>query len=152
LLLWDSDLVIFKQRSRQYADNALISGDMIQVALSIQAGRVMPSMLLRKLGAYSRRSPLYRAFRALWRVEPTLFLLRFVSSVEVRRTIRGLVALSALPAIWVGYQPHQVAESLADVLLNTLPLEFVYLRLRGLADGREIEVARTGRPRERGPR
>jgi len=64
---------------------------------------------------------------------------------EVRRTIRDLVALSALPAIWVGYQPHQVAESLADVLLNTLPLEFVYLRLRGLADGREIEVARTGR-------
>lgn len=63
--------------------------DMIQVALSIQAGRVMPSMLLRKLGAYSRRSLLYRAFRELGRVERTLFLLRFVSSVEVRRTIRA---------------------------------------------------------------
>src|SRR5258708_4712642 len=63
----------------------------------------------------------------------------------VRRTIRDLVALSALPAIWVGYQPHQVAESLADLLLNTLPLEFVYLHLRGSADGQEIDVARTGR-------
>ena len=62
---------------------------MIQVALSIQAGRVMPSMLLRKLGSYSRHSLLYRAFRELGRVERTLFLLRFVSSVEVRRTIRG---------------------------------------------------------------
>ncbi len=63
--------------------------DMIQVALSIQAGRVMPSMLLRKLGAYSRRSLLYRAFRELGRVERTLFLLRFVSSVGIRRTIRA---------------------------------------------------------------
>ncbi|MGO9357812.1 MAG: Tn3 family transposase [Xanthobacteraceae bacterium] len=63
--------------------------DMIQVALSIQAGRVMPSMLLRRLGVYSRRNLLYRAFRELGRVERTLFLLRFVSSVEVRRTIRA---------------------------------------------------------------
>ena len=63
--------------------------DMFQVALSIQAGRVMPSMLLRKLGTYSRRSLLYRAFRELGRVERTLFLLRFVSSIEVRRTIRA---------------------------------------------------------------
>ena len=37
--------------------------DMIQVMLSIQARRVMPSMLLRKLGIYSRRSRLYRAFQ-----------------------------------------------------------------------------------------
>ena len=41
--------------------------DMIQVVLSIQAGRVMPSMLLRKLGTYNRRSLLYRAFRELGR-------------------------------------------------------------------------------------
>jgi TnpA family transposase len=53
--------------------------DMIQVALSIQAGRVMPSMLLRKLGSYSRKSLLYRAFRELGRVERTLFLLRYIS-------------------------------------------------------------------------
>jgi PAS domain S-box-containing protein len=64
---------------------------------------------------------------------------------KVRRTMRDLVAISALPAIWVGYQPRQVAESLADLLLNTLRLEFVYLRLRGPADGQEIEVARSGR-------
>ena len=63
--------------------------DVIQVVLSIQAGRVMPSMLLRKLGTSNRRSLLYRAFRELGRVERTLFLLRFVSSAEVRRTIRA---------------------------------------------------------------
>jgi len=49
----------------------------------------MPSMLLRKLGSYSRRSLLYRTFRELGRVERTLFLLRFVSSVDIRRTIRA---------------------------------------------------------------
>jgi TnpA family transposase len=63
--------------------------DMIQVVLSIQAGRVMPSMLLRKLGTYNRKSLLYRAFRELGRVERTLFLLRFISSTEVRRVIRA---------------------------------------------------------------
>ena len=63
--------------------------DVFQVVLSIQAGRVMPSMLLRKLGTYSRRSLLHRAFRELGRVERTLFLLRFFSSAEVRRGIRA---------------------------------------------------------------
>ena len=60
-----------------------------KVVLSIQAGQVMPSMLLRKLGTYNRRSLLYRAFRELGRVERTLFLLRFFSSIEVRRVIRA---------------------------------------------------------------
>src|SRR2546421_9796043 len=61
--------------------------------------------------------------------------------------MRDLVALSALPAVWAGYQPRQVAEGLADVLLSTLRLDLIYLRLPGQAEGQEIEVARTaGRP------
>src|ERR1700757_358039 len=65
----------------------------------------------------------------------------------LRRTMRDLVALSALPAVWAGYQPRQVAEGLADVLLPTLRLDLVYLRLPGQTGGQEIEVARTaGRP------
>src|SRR5947199_3926296 len=61
--------------------------------------------------------------------------------------MRDLVALSALPAVWAGYQPRQVAEGLADVLLSTLRLDLVYLRLPGQAEGQEIEVARiAGRP------
>ena len=62
---------------------------MIQVVLSIQAARVMPLMLLRKLGTYSRCSLLYRAFREVGRVERALFLLRFFSSIEIRRVIRA---------------------------------------------------------------
>jgi PAS domain S-box-containing protein len=57
--------------------------------------------------------------------------------------MRDLVALSALPAVWAGYQPLQVAESLAEVLLSTLRLDLVYIRLLGQTDGQEIEVART---------
>src|SRR5258708_3829571 len=60
--------------------------------------------------------------------------------------MRDLVALSALPAVWAGYQPRQVADGLADVLLSTLPLDLGYLRLpraaTGQAAGQEIEVAR----------
>jgi TnpA family transposase len=61
--------------------------DMIRAVLSIQAGRVMRSMLLRKLSTYNRRSLLYRAFRELGRIERMLFLLR-ISNTEVRRVIR----------------------------------------------------------------
>ena len=61
----------------------------------------------------------------------------------LHRTMRDLVALSALPAVWAGYQPRQVAEGIADVLLSTLRLDLVYLRLPGQTEGQEIEVART---------
>ncbi len=63
--------------------------DMMQVVLSIQAGKVLPSMLLRKLGSRSRQNRLYRAFRELGRVVRTLFLLRFVSEGDLRQSIRA---------------------------------------------------------------
>ena len=63
--------------------------DMMQVVLSIQAGLVTPSMLLRKLGSRNRKNRLYQAFRELGRVERTLFLLRFISDPQTRRTIRA---------------------------------------------------------------
>jgi TnpA family transposase len=63
--------------------------DMMQVVLSIQAGLVLPSMLLRKLGSNNRKSRLCLAFRELGRVERTLFLLRYVSDPQIRRTIRA---------------------------------------------------------------
>lgn len=63
--------------------------DMMQVVLSIQAGKILPSMLLRKLGSHNRKNKLYRAFRELGRVVRTLFLLRYISEAELRRTIRA---------------------------------------------------------------
>src|SRR3954466_6802585 len=63
--------------------------DMMQVVLSIQAGLVLPSMLPRKLGSHNRKSRLCLAFRELGRVERTLFLLRYISDPQIRRTIRA---------------------------------------------------------------
>ena len=63
--------------------------DLMQVALSIQAGVVTPSMLLRRLGSQNRKNRLYRALRELGRVERTLFLLRYISDPDMRRTIRA---------------------------------------------------------------
>ena len=63
--------------------------DMIQIVLSIQAGKVLPSMLLRKLNSNNRRNKLYRAFRELGRVTRTLFLLRYISEADFRQTIRA---------------------------------------------------------------
>jgi PAS domain S-box-containing protein len=64
-------------------------------------------------------------------------------SRTLRRTMRDLVALSALPAVWAGLRPLQVAEGLADVLRAALRLDLVYIRLDGQTQGQGIEVART---------
>jgi TnpA family transposase len=48
--------------------------DMMQVVLSIQAGKVLPSMLLQRLGVYSRKNNLYKAFSEVGWVERTIFL------------------------------------------------------------------------------
>jgi len=63
--------------------------DMMQVVLSIQAGKILPSTLLRKLGSQSRQNKLNRAFRELGRVERTLFLLRYISEADFRQSIRA---------------------------------------------------------------
>jgi two-component system, sensor histidine kinase and response regulator len=62
---------------------------------------------------------------------------------QLRRCIRDLVALSAFPAVWVGYDPRQIAESLADGLRHMLNLDLIYLAVRDRADGIGVEVART---------
>jgi PAS domain S-box-containing protein len=59
--------------------------------------------------------------------------------------MRDLVALSTLPAIWVGLGPEGVARSLADALLNTLSLDLIYVRLVGPDGSAVFEEARTKR-------
>jgi signal transduction histidine kinase len=49
--------------------------------------------------------------------------------VELRTVLRDLVALSAIPASWVGREPAAVAVSLADALIGLLQLDFAYVRL-----------------------
>src|SRR3954468_21783960 len=63
--------------------------DMLRVALSIRARRLLPSAILRRLATYSRKNRLYFAFRELGRAVRTDFLLRYLSSVELRRVIQA---------------------------------------------------------------
>ena len=62
---------------------------------------------------------------------------------RLRRTMRDLVALSTLPAVWTGLGPDGIARSLADVLLNTLSLDLIYVRLAGSAGEGVVEVVRS---------
>lgn len=64
---------------------------------------------------------------------------------SLRRAMRDLVALSALPAVWMKLQPPELASSLAEVLQNTLRLDFAYLRLETESADRTIEVVHTDR-------
>ncbi len=63
---------------------------------------------------------------------------------RLERTMRDLVALSTLPAIWTGLSPEEIASSLANVLSNTLALDLIYIRLDGQANGEAIEVVLAG--------
>jgi TnpA family transposase len=63
--------------------------DMMQVVLSIQAGKILPSMLLQRLGVYSRKNNLYKAFSEVGRVERTIFLLEYMSDPAMRQHIRA---------------------------------------------------------------
>ena len=51
-----------------------------------------------------------------------------------------MVALSTLPAVWTGLRPDGIARSLADVLLNTLSLDLIFVRLAGLPGEGDVEV------------
>ncbi len=61
--------------------------DIMQVVLSIRTGKMSSSKLLRKLSNYSKKNRLYQAFQELGYVIRTLFLLDYISDVELRETI-----------------------------------------------------------------
>lgn len=46
---------------------------------------------------------------------------------ELRRCLRDLVALSALPAMWRDLRPEEICRDLSDALLSTLDVAFVYV-------------------------
>src|SRR5713226_1310366 len=59
-----------------------------------------------------------------------------------RRALRDLVALSTVPAAWVGREPAAIVTGLADVLVNSLHLDFAFVRLCDPNGGAEAEIAR----------
>src|SRR5713226_3964156 len=63
-------------------------------------------------------------------------------SVALRTALRELVALSTIPAAWVGREPPIIAAGLADVLVGSLQLDFAFVRLCDPKGGGAIEVTR----------
>jgi len=63
--------------------------DMLRVVVSIKLGKITPSAILRRLGTHSRRNKVYFAFRELGKVIRTMFLLRYISDVDMRKMIHA---------------------------------------------------------------
>jgi len=84
---WHIDLLFTKQVEWGLIETML--PEMQRVALSIGAGRIKPSTILRRLATYSRKNKVYFAFRELGRVVRTAFLLNYISDLELRRTIQA---------------------------------------------------------------
>src|ERR1700738_1989245 len=63
-------------------------------------------------------------------------------SVALRTALREVVALSTIPAAWVGREPPIIAAGLADVLVGSLHLDFAFVRLCDPKGGGAIEVMR----------
>jgi PAS domain S-box-containing protein len=61
---------------------------------------------------------------------------------RLQRCVNDLVSLLALPAIWRGGEPSQIVQTLLDVLLRMLRLDFAYVRLNGAFGAIPVEVLR----------
>src|SRR3546814_17027448 len=64
--------------------------DMLRVAISIKAGRITPSMILRRLGVASRKNKLYFAFRELGRA------IRKIGRASCRERVCQYVSISVV--------------------------------------------------------
>jgi hypothetical protein len=62
--------------------------------------------------------------------------------MRLQRVLRDLVALSGVPAIWVGRKPHAIAGGLSDLLIESLQLDFAFVRLCDPNGGNAVESAR----------
>src|ERR1700694_648055 len=60
----------------------------------------------------------------------------------LRAALRELVALSTIPAAWVGREPPIIAAGLADALVGSLNLDFAFVRLCDPQGNGAIEVTR----------
>jgi hypothetical protein len=66
--------------------------------------------------------------------------------LALRTVLRDLVALSAIPAAWVGREPAAVAAGLADALSELLQLDFVFVRLCVPSVAGGVEATRSSDP------
>lgn len=68
--------------------------DMMRTAMSVKTGKITASTILRRFGTKNRKNKLYFAFRELGRVVRTMFLLDYVTDLDLRRTIQAATCKS----------------------------------------------------------
>ena len=61
-------------------------------------------------------------------------------NLRLRAALRDLVALSTIPAGWIGIAPRTIAAGLADILTGSLDFDFAFVRLLDLTGGVTIDV------------
>lgn len=62
--------------------------DVLRLAHSIREGTVSASLIMGKLGSYSRQNSLATALREMGRIEKTIFILNYISNEALRRKIQ----------------------------------------------------------------
>lgn len=68
--------------------------DMMRVAVSIKKGTIAPSDILRRMMTRSRKNKLYFAFRELGYAVRTIFLLKYIDSLELRQQVHASTNVS----------------------------------------------------------
>lgn len=68
--------------------------------------------------------------------------LRGIDAPVSQSQLRDLAALLALPAMWRGRTPSRIAESLLEVLVSVLRVDFCHIRLANKRDGAAVEAYR----------
>jgi len=110
--------------------------DVLRLAHSIREGTVSASLIMGKLGSYSRQNSLATALREMGRIEKTIFILNYISDESLRRKIqRGLnkgEAMNGLArAIFFGKQgelrertiQHQLQRASAlNIIINVISI------------------------------
>jgi C4-dicarboxylate-specific signal transduction histidine kinase len=61
-------------------------------------------------------------------------------NLRLRAALRDLVALSTIPAGWIGIEPRTIAAGLADILAGSLGFDFAFVRLLDPTGGLTIDV------------
>ncbi|HAR2916891.1 TPA: transposase, partial [Staphylococcus aureus] len=144
--LSDSKLFIIDKASEYPKLEAILRGqistkvikenyqDVLRLAHSIKEGKVSASLIMGKLGSYSRQNSLATALREMGRIEKTIFILNYISDESLRRKIqKGLnkgEAMNGLArAIFFGKQgelrertiQHQLQRASAlNIIINAI--------------------------------
>ena len=61
-------------------------------------------------------------------------------NLRLRAALRDLVALSTIPAGWIGIEPRTIAVGLADILAGSLGFDFAFVRLLDPTGGVTVDV------------